>query len=114
LHADDRQGVGQQAVEHVVKNCPLIPISILLLTKTQMEKLANAVLEAKGVRIQLSETQLEYNKQIEGGFIGSVIAGLPSAALHSLASLIMDKISGKGLYLKRGDSLVKLKQLRYG
>jgi hypothetical protein len=58
----------------------------------------------------LRKAQLEHNKQIEGGFIGSLLTGLASAALPSLASFIMDKISGKGLYLKRGDNIVKLQQ----
>jgi hypothetical protein len=67
-----------------------------------------------GVRIALSKTQLEHNKTMEGGFIGSLVAGLASAVLPSLASFVMDKISGKGIFMKRGGNIFKLKQMREG
>ena len=69
-------------------------------TISQMNKLAGALRNSKGTRIKLSKAQLAHNKTIEGGFIGSLIAGVASAILPSLASFIMDKISGKGIYLK--------------
>jgi hypothetical protein len=74
---------------------------ILALTKGQLDKLAKALNDNVGVRIETSKAQLEHNKQLEGGFIGSLIADLASAALPSLASFVMDKI-GKGIHLKRG------------
>ena len=90
------------------------PNHTLALTKTQVEKLAKAFNEGVGVRITLSKTQLEHNKTIEGGFIGPLVAGIASAVLPSLASFIMDKISGKGIYMKRGSNILKLKQMGDG
>ena len=90
------------------------PSHTIAFTQTQIEKLADALKNNKGVRISLSKTQLEHNKTIEGGFIGSLIAGAASAVLPNLIYLIMDKISGKGIYLKRGDGLLKLQQMGDG
>ena len=90
------------------------PSHTLALTHTQIAKLAEALNNNKGVRISLSKTQLEHNKTIKGGFIGSLLAGLASAVAPPLISLIMDKISGKGIYLKRGDGLLKIKQMGDG
>ena len=86
----------------------------LALTNTQIDKLAEALKNRKGVRIAMSKTQLAHNKTIEGGFIGSLLAGAASAVLPSLISLISDKISGKGIYLKRGDGFLKLRQMGDG
>ena len=90
------------------------PSHTIAFTQTQIDKLADALKNNKGVRISLSKTQLEHNKTIEGGFIGSLIAGAASAVLPNLISLIMDKISGKGIYLKRGEGLLKLQQMGDG
>jgi hypothetical protein len=88
------------------------PTHTLALTMTQLDKLTKALKE--GVRIAPSKTQLEHNKTIEGGFIGSLVAVLASAVLHSLASFIMDKISGKGIFMKRGGNIFKLRQMGDG
>ena len=90
------------------------PNHTLALTKTQLDKLAKAFNKGVGVRIALSKTQLEHNKTIEGGFIGPLVAGIASAVLPSLASFIMDKISGKGIFMKRGGNIVKLKYMGEG
>ena len=90
------------------------PSHTLAFTKTQIDKLATALNEGKGVRIALSKTQLEHNKTIEGGFIGSLIAAAASTALPPLINFISDKISGKGIYLKRGDGFLKLRQMGDG
>jgi hypothetical protein len=80
------------------------PTHTLALTKGQSDKLAKALSEGEGVRITMSKTRLEHNRTIEGGFIGPLVAGLASAVLPSIASFIMDKISGKGIFMKRGTS----------
>ena len=90
------------------------PSHTLAFTKTQVDKLATALNEGNGARIAMSKTQLAHNKTIEGGFIGSLLAGAASAVLPSLISLISDKISGKGIYLKRGDGFLKLRQMGDG
>ena len=59
--------------------------------------------------MSFTKAQLDHNKTIEGGFIGSLLAGAASAIIPSLISFISDKISGKGIYLKRGDGLIKVK-----
>ena len=48
------------------------------------------------------------------GFIAPLVAGIASAVLPSLASFIMDKISGKGIFMKRGGSIIKMKQMGEG
>ena len=90
------------------------PSHTLALTHTQIAKLAEALNNNKGVRISLSKTQLEHNKTVEGGFIGSLLAAAASAALPPLINFISDKISGKGIYLKRGDGFLKLRQMGDG
>jgi hypothetical protein len=90
------------------------PTHTLALTNGQLDKLAKALSDGVLARITMSKTQLEHNKSIEGGFIGPLIAGIASAALPSIASFIMDKISGKGIFMKRGTSLFKLRQLGDG
>ena len=87
----------------------------LALTKGQLDKLAKALSEGVGARINMSKTQLEYNKTIEGGFIfAPLVARIASAVIPSIASFIMDKIAGKGIFMKRGSNLIKLKQLGDG
>jgi hypothetical protein len=54
----------------------------------------------------MSKTQLEHNKTLTGGFIGSLIAGVASAALPSITSFIMDKITGKGIFMKKSSNLI--------
>ena len=90
------------------------PAHTLALTKTQLNKLVKALRDGVGARITLSKTQLEDNKTIEGGFIAPLVAGLASAVLPSLASFIMEKITGKGIFMKRGSNLIKLRQLGDG
>lgn len=90
------------------------PSHTLAFTNTQINKLAEALKNGKGVRIALSKTQLAHNKTIEGGFIGSLIAAAASAVLPPLINFISDKISGKGIYLKRGDGFLKVRQMGDG
>jgi hypothetical protein len=50
-------------------------------------------------------------QQIEGGFTSPVLG---AAALPSLASAAIDRIMGKGLFIKSGCGIVKVKQLGDG
>ena len=101
---------------------------ILALTTTQINKINKAFEEGKGVNIKLSKQQLKYNKDhVTGGFIGLLArAALPLAAkipqvgkhlaLGSLAgvatNLVNKVLLGKGLYLKRGGCVCKIKDDR--
>src|SRR6218665_2629876 len=75
----------------------------------------------------MSKTQIEYNKKVEGGFIGALLpmlatAGqflvsklLPSLATRALTGIgtaagskLVDKISGGTIYVKRGGRYYKI------
>src|SRR6218665_2156962 len=87
------------------------------LTQAQINKMTTAFQNGKGVTIKMSKTQIEYNKKVEGGFIGALLpmlatAGqflvsklLPSLATGALAGIgtaagskLVDKISGGTIY----------------
>ena len=93
---------------------------VLALTQAQINKMTKAYDNGKGVTIKMSKTQIEYNKKVEGGFIGALLlmlatAGqflvsklLPSLATGALAGIgtaagskLVDKISGGTIYYKR-------------
>ena len=99
---------------------------MLALTTTQINKINKAFEKDKGVNIKLSKQQLKYNK-INGGFIGLLAkAALPIAkkvlpqvgkhlaigSLAGTASNLVNKILGKGLYLKKGGCVCKIKDNR--
>ena len=99
------------------------PTHTLALTKMQLNKLAKALDEGVGARITMSKTQLQHNKTIasqaanetSGGLIApALVAGLATSVIPSLASFIMDKITGKGIFVKRGANLFKLRLLGDG
>ena len=101
---------------------------ILALTTTQINKINRAFEEGKGVNIKLSKQQLNHNKDhVTGGFIGLLArAALPFAAkvlpqvgkhlalgsLAGVATNLVNKVLGKGLYLKRGGCVCKIKDDR--
>ena len=101
---------------------------ILALTTTQINKINRAFEEGKGVNIKLSKQQLKYNKDhVTGGFIGLLArAALPLAAkvlpqvgkhlalgsLAGVATNLVNKVLGKGLYLKKGGCVCKIKDDR--
>ena len=58
---------------------------VLALTKRQLNNLAKAYHNRKGVRLTMSPTQLKYNLTMEGGFLG-MLAGLAARALPFLAT----------------------------
>ena len=96
---------------------------ILALTKRQVNGLAKALREGKGTRITMSPTQLKHNLRVEGGFLG-MLAGLAARALPFLAKTVLpqlgigalsglanagvQKIMGKGLYLKKGGCMCRI------
>jgi hypothetical protein len=87
---------------------------VLAFTTSQLNKIAEAFNNRKGVTIKMSKTQVEHNKQIEGGFILPLLGAVASAVLPSLASMAVDRIMGKGLFIKSGNGIVKVKQLGDG
>ena len=93
---------------------------VLAVTKRQLNNMTKAFQNRKGVRLTMSPTQLEYNLTMEGGLLG-MLAGLPArvlpflataaktvlpqvgiGALSGLANAGVQKLMGKGLYLKKG------------
>lgn len=107
---------------------------VLALTQAQVNKMAKAYQNGKGMTVKMSKTQLEHNAKVEGGFIGAILpflatAGkfllssvLPSLATGALtgigtaaASKVVDKISGSGvLYVKRGGGNYKIERFGEG
>jgi hypothetical protein len=83
-------------------------------TKSQLNKIAEAFNSQKGITIRMSKTQVEHNKQIEGGFILPLLGAVASAVLPSLTSAAINRIMGKGLFIKSGSGIVKVKQLGDG
>jgi hypothetical protein len=71
---------------------------VLAFTKSQSDKIADAHTHNnnKGVTIKMSKTQVQLNRQIEGGLLGSLLAGVASAVLPSVASYLLDKNLAKG------------------
>ncbi len=94
----------------------------IYLTNTQLNKIKKAIDNKKGVRLDMSKTQLEYNIK-HGGFLGA-LAGLASRALPMIASKVLpalgigaltgaaqtgvSKLLGSGLYLKKGGCVCQI------
>jgi hypothetical protein len=72
---------------------------VLAFTKSQLNKIAEAFNNQKNITIRMSKTQVEHNKQIEGGFILPMLGATASAVLPSLASAAIDRIMDKGLFI---------------
>jgi hypothetical protein len=53
----------------------------LAFTTSQLNKIAEAFNNQKGITIKMSKTQVEHNKQIEGGFILLLLGAVASAVL---------------------------------
>ena len=87
---------------------------VLAYSKVQLNKIAEAFNNQKGVTVKMSKTQVEHNKKIEGGFILPLLGAVASAVLPSLASAAIDRIMGKGLFIKSGSGIVNMKQLGDG
>lgn len=99
---------------------------ILAVTKRQVNRMAKALREGRGVRISMSPTQLKYNLRVEGGFLG-MLAGLAAralpfitsaaktvlphlglGALSGIANAGIQKVMGNGLFLKKGSGVCKV------
>ena len=90
---------------------------VVALTQAQINKMAKAYENGKGVTIKMSQTQIEYNKKVEGGFLVSKL--LPSLATGALAgigtaagSILVHKLSGGTIYVKRGGRDYKICPVR--
>jgi hypothetical protein len=57
----------------------------------------------------MSKMQVEYNKQVEGGFVLSFLGAVASAVLPTLASSAIYRIVGKGVFVKLGNGIVKVR-----
>jgi hypothetical protein len=118
--SDNQKSKIQQAVEKgepvsIRLSCEdLQENDVLAFTTSQLNKIAEAFNIRKGITIKMSKTQDEYNKQVGGGFILPLLGAVASAVLPSLASAAMDRIMGKGLFIKSGNGMVKVKQLGDG
>ena len=99
---------------------------VLAVTKRQLNNLTKAFQNRKGVRLTMSPTQLKHNLTMEGGFLG-MLAGLAARALPFLATAAktilphlgigaltgvanagVQKLMGKGLYLKKGGCVCRV------
>jgi hypothetical protein len=87
---------------------------VLAFTKSQLNNIAEVFNNQKGITIRMSKTQVEHNKQIEGGFILPLLGAVASAVLPSFASAAINRIMGKGLFIENGSGIVKVKQLGDG
>ena len=100
---------------------------VLAVTKRQLNNLTKAFQSRKGVRLTMSPTQLKHNLTMEGGFLGTMLAGLAARALPFLATAAktilphlgigalsgvanagVQKLMGKGLYLKKGGCVCRV------
>lgn len=102
---------------------------VLALTKTQLNKIAKAHQEGKGVVIKLSKAQVHANAKVEGGFLAALARmALPFAtkalpavgkalgigALTGLANEAVGSLfggsgfGGEGLYLKKGGCMCQI------
>ena len=81
----------------------------LLFTKDQIEKIERAGVMGKKVNIKMSAAQVKANTEHNGGFLWSlaarlapaILSGIGSAVASKVASSIMDKKKGQGLYLQK-------------
>ena len=100
---------------------------VLAVTKRQLNNMTKACQNRKGVRVMMRPTQLKYNLTMEGGFLG-MLAGLAARALPfflfffaktmlphlgigamtGVANAGVQKLMGKGLYLKKGGCVCRV------
>ncbi len=103
-------------------------------TKTQHNKIVKCRFKGVGMELKMSKAKLHHNRSVEGGFIGAilpflktagsfllskVLPGIASGALFSLGSTgvnkAIDAAAGKGvIYMKNGDSGMKVKKVGHG
>ena len=85
---------------------------VIAITNSQRDNLVEAYEGKKGMTIEMSKTQLAYNRNIVGGFLsalaeliqfltGTVLPALRVGALSGLASTVVQQLIGNSLYLKK-------------
>ena len=102
---------------------------VLALTNSQVNKITKAYEGGKGITIKMSKSQLAHNKKVEGGFLGmlaslaaralpmlakTVLPALGVGALTGLASSGVQKVTGQGLYLKKGGCVCQVETDKKG
>ena len=116
----------KEKLQHAIKTgCPAVSIrlghedlegnDILMVTNSQVKKLAKALENGRGIMIRMSSKPLKHNNR--GGFLGllaglaaralpmlakTVLPALGVGALSGLASSRVQKAMGSGLNLKKG------------
>ena len=89
------------------------------ITTSQLGRLKKAYENNKGMTIQMSRRQLAYNMKIEGGFLPMLAGLIPFltvivlpdfgvGALSGLASTVVQKLIGNGLYHKKGGRVCQI------
>ena len=92
---------------------------VIALTNSQLDRLVEAYEEKKGMTIRMSKTQLAHNMKIERGFLqalaglipfltGTVLPALGVGDLSGLASMGVQKLTGNGLYRKKGSGVFRI------
>jgi hypothetical protein len=83
---------------------------VLVFTASQLNKIAEAFSNQKGITIKMSKTQVEHNEHIEDEFTLPLLGAVASTVLPALASTVIDRLMGKGLFVKRESGIVKVMQ----
>ena len=94
----------------------------LLFTKDQIEKIERAGVMGKKINIKMSAAQVKANTEHNGGFLWSlvtrlapaILSGIGSAVASKVASSIMDKKKGQGLYLQKNGHCAKVQLVNGG
>jgi len=100
---------------------------VLALTNSQVNRMAKAYENGKGITIKMSKRQVVHNMKIEGGILGflaglaakalpflakTVLPTLATGALSGVASALAQKAANKamenGLYLKKGSNIARV------
>ena len=89
----------------------------VLMTKDQIRKIERARLMGKtNILVKMSAPQVKTNTEHHGGFLWSlaarlapaIISGLATAAVSNVASHVMSKKKGRGLYLQKNGHCAKV------
>ena len=92
---------------------------VIAITNSQLDRLVESYEEKKGMKINMSKTQLADNMKIDDGFLpalawlipfltGTVISALGVGTSSGLASTGVQKLTGNGLYLKKGSGVCRI------
>ena len=94
----------------------------LLFTKDQIHKIERARLMGKKIGIKMSTSQVRANTEHHGGFLWALaarlapalISGLASAAAAKVASKVLEKKKGRGLFLQKNGHCAKVQLVNGG